>query len=758
MSAAREQPQIAEDWFTPGRFALLLFAFIALAFPEVLLDAKTFVFRDYGLFTAPVAWHLRDSFWHGELPLWNPLSNCGLPFLAQWNTVALYPLSLLYVALPFTWALGLFQLAHLFLAGIGMYLLAHRWTGHRFAAAVAGVAFAFNGLTLNALMWLSNLAALAWMPWVVLLVEKAWREGGRSLIAAALIATLQMLSGAPEIILFTWLILGTMAVGQCGMRKVECGIEILAGRFLLVVGLVAALSAVQLLPFFELLHHSDRSADFASSDWSMPAWGWANFLVPLFRCYGSSPGVYFQNEQSWTSSYYLGIGVCALALLAFWQSRSRRVWFLGAVTVFSLMMALGDNGPLYPTARALTPAVGVMRYPIKFVVLAGFAVPLLAAFGIREMLQIWDNVGQPVWAKAFAVTALLSLLAGVTIMVAKVHPFSEEVWTTTFRSGATRVVYLLAALAVAFVQTRNRKPRERRILATGFLVLLWLDVATHMPSQNPTVTSNVFNPMPAEVRRFYPQRSAGSRAMLTGGAIFEFKEKQLRDLEATFALNRLGLFDNCNLLDSVPKVDGFFSLFLREERQVQAALYASLSEVRPGMADFLGVSRVTSPTNIFHWQARVNFMPIISAGQRPVFAEAATTLRALAETNFNPRETVFLPKEADAWFDVNQARSAQVTIKEFTAHRIDCETEASEPALVVIAQAHYPCWQAYVDDQPTTLWRANHAYQALQVPPGSHRVRLAYEDTLFRLGAVVSLLALAGCVTAWNWPRRKLSP
>ena len=43
----------------------------------------------FGFFSAPIAWHLRESFWRMELPLWNPLNNCEQPFLAEWNTQVL---------------------------------------------------------------------------------------------------------------------------------------------------------------------------------------------------------------------------------------------------------------------------------------------------------------------------------------------------------------------------------------------------------------------------------------------------------------------------------------------------------------------------------------------------------------------------------------------------------------------------------------------------------------------------------------------
>src|ERR1035437_4702511 len=94
----------ADEWLTPGRFALLLGLLVIATFPGALLGGSTFIIRDFGLFSYPVAYFHRQSFWRGELPLWNPLSNCGLPFLAQWNTLTLYPLSLIYLLLPLTWS------------------------------------------------------------------------------------------------------------------------------------------------------------------------------------------------------------------------------------------------------------------------------------------------------------------------------------------------------------------------------------------------------------------------------------------------------------------------------------------------------------------------------------------------------------------------------------------------------------------------------------------------------------------------------
>jgi hypothetical protein len=144
------------DLFTPGWVAGLIAFLLCVLYPNVVLGTHSFFARDYGIFTYPVAYYTHESFWHGQVPLWNPQDNCGVPLLAQWNTSVCYPLSLIYMIFPLPWSLNLFCLGHLVQAGTGMYLLVYRWTQNRFAASIAGLVFALNGLMINSLEWTSN--------------------------------------------------------------------------------------------------------------------------------------------------------------------------------------------------------------------------------------------------------------------------------------------------------------------------------------------------------------------------------------------------------------------------------------------------------------------------------------------------------------------------------------------------------------------------------------------------------------------------
>src|SRR5213075_2150296 len=118
----------------------------------------------------------------------------------------------------------------------------------------------------------------------------------------------------------------------------------------------------------------------------------------------------------------------------------------------------------------------------------------------------------------------------------------------------------------------------------------------------------------------------------------------------------------------------------------------------------------------------------------------------LTSPDFNPRRQVFLPPEARSVITATNPATAGITSAHFAAHKISLELNAASSALVVLAQTTFPAWRAYVDNQPVKLWRANHAFQALEVPSGRHHVRLVFRDWYFYYGAIISALTLAGCV------------
>ena len=769
------QSGAAAEWFTPRRFGVALALGLFACFPQVWVGTESFFFRDFGVLGYPFIYHAHESFWRGELPLWNPLSNCGAPFLAQWGTMVLYPFSLIYLLLPLPWSLSVFCFTHLVLAGVGMYRLAHRWVGDGLAASVAGTAFVFSGFMFACLIWPNYLVALGWMPWVVWLAERAWREGHGWVVSAALAATMQMLAGVPEVALLTWGLIGSIWVLEIGKdgqekaegakRKAETKERAEAGsmvaRLGMVILLTTGLMAAQLLPFFDLLSHSQREPGAVTMKWAMPGWGLGNLLVPLWHCFQTPQGQCFQHGQEFFSSYYLGAGVLALALWACWRVRQGRVWLVGGLAVFSLVLAMGDQTFLYRWFKEFVPVVGLARYPVKFVALAAFVVPLLAAFAVSAMRErteperVSASAGRG-WVVIGAV--LLALMAGL-VWLARIHPLPYDQWDVTVRSALWRGGFLVLTLGLLWLARRHEGPSAwlARLAGWGALGVIAVDAATCSPRQNPSLPSRVFSPnLWAQVSKVPAPRFGEGRLMISPAAEAALLHSSVKEHEASFLGKRLAEWSNLNVLDGIPKVNGSSTLQLREEKQVETLLYAATNHACEGLMDFLGVSQWTASGQAVEWAARTNSLPLVTAGQRPVFVEGTNALAVLGAADFDPREEVCLAQEVEEEVTSRTNTQARIVSSRIQAHRLDLEVEAAEPSLVVIAQSFGPPWEAEVDGRLVPLWRANHAFQALEVPAGRHAVVVRYQDRNFRAGAAVSLATLLGC-GLYEMRRRRLA-
>ena len=735
---------LKEGWASESaRFALFLTTVFCACFSDVVFGGATFFFRDFAHFGYPLAHYHRESFWRGEIPLWNPLNDCGLPFLAQWNTLVLYPGSLFYCLFPLQWSLAVYCLAHLVLAGVGMFQLARRWTGSSPGASVAGVAFSVNGLALNFLMWPNNVAALAWMPFVILFVGDAVAGRKRGILKAALCGGIQMLCGAPEVIMTTWVVAGVLALATASWSI--AGLTRAGLRFGLVVGLVSGVAAAQLLPFLDLLANSHRDSGFGQAQWAMPATGWGNFLVPLFRSVESRTGVFMQYGQYWTSSYYLGVGVVLLALMGAFRVRNARVYALGLLALLGLMLAMGDEGYLLPVLHKLFPASGYMRFPIKLVMLTTAAVPLLAAYGVRECCG--DQAGSMSrWM--IRVGAVLGILMVAIVVYAKRYPEAGEIWEDTFRSGWSRMFFLAGILGWLWWCGRRRIPQGAVLL--GLLPLLAGDVMTHAPRQNPTIPRDRYQMEFLEMKD--RPGHGGGRVLVTPRAHHEMNRTFTTNPETGFVVGRLWLFANFNLMEGVPKLDGFYSLYLRPYHDLWARIQTGTNKTDwTDLFNFLGVKQFTAPAGdrLFQWRGLLADMPMVTLGQKPEFLNDETVLKRVCDETNDFRSVVFLPREASSSVTARQSVKSRVLNAQFKNHQISFETEAEQPAMAVVAQSYYHLWKVTVDGSPARLWRANHAFQAVEVPAGRHSVILRYDDGGFRLGTWISGLTLLGLAGTW---------
>src|SRR5204863_4561338 len=118
-------------------------------------------------------------------------------------------------------------------------------------------------------------------------------------------------------------------------------------------------------------------------------------------------------------------------------------------------------------------------------------------------------------------------------------------------------------------------------------------------------------------------------------------------------------------LDNVPKVNGFFSLYPRESGELVSAIYGSTNLDVSRLADFMSVSQITGPGKFFDWEERKTFLPVITAGQAPVYLDDMDAMRALFRPGFDGAKQVLLPRPDEGHVTVRTRSAPQVVQTQF---------------------------------------------------------------------------------------------
>ena len=231
--------------------------------------------------------------------LWNPRNFAGLPFLAAGQHSALYPLSVIFYALPLWRAYGIFTWLQLGLAALGMYVFARVLRLRRAPATLAAVVYTFSGFYLVSVAFTMIIAAAAWLPLILAVIETVARKqeekGGAAyspvpyIVLGAAFLGLQTLAGHVEITYYTLMVMAFYAA----WRLIGLGLRLrqwrpplrLAVWLALMTVLGLALGAAQLIPLYELVSQSFREGAASLQqvrDWAWPSRQIITFLLPDF--------------------------------------------------------------------------------------------------------------------------------------------------------------------------------------------------------------------------------------------------------------------------------------------------------------------------------------------------------------------------------------------------------------------------------------------------------------------------------------------
>lgn len=76
----------------------------------------------------------------------------------------------------------------------------------------------------------------------------------------------------------------------------------------------------------------------------------------------------------------------------------------------------------------------------------------------------------------------------------------------------------------------------------------------------------------------------------------------------------------------------------------------------------------------------------------------------------------------------------RINLRTYEPDRVELEVRRASPGLLLLADAYYPGWRAWVDEKEVRIVRADYAFRGVKLDPGRHLVQFRFEPLDFRLG------------------------
>jgi hypothetical protein len=761
----RLNPLLLEIVGASGLLALLTAGF----FWQILLVPNTWMPAgggDLAPFLFPNYRFAAEQLKQGVIPLWNPHLYGGIPFAADIQNGLFYPINLvLFFSVPKVTFTHLQWLAifHFWWAGTAMYLLL-RLGGklHPLAALAGAVAFEFSDLFVVHFGNLNMIAVAAWLPLVFLCFQKALERhsAGLAALAGTLLAG-ATLAGHVQITLFILLAVGMVAVWTAVTRlsldrpadtayasqTSFPGFLYPIGYLGLTLGVTIGLSALLLLPAYEMSQHTPRAnlPYVEAAQYSLHPAQVAGLLVPNF--FGRDPALHW-GPWNRVETGYIGILTLVLALLAVILRRGWLRGFFIGLALLAFVLALGGEAVLHGWLYALVPGFNQLRAPARFILLLDFALAALAASGLDALLHARQADQSPLRR----LLASLSWIVGGLLVVSL--PLSYfALLLTQDRDPAIFQRAAAAAQGTVFLA----------LLAGASLTLLYLAGSGRLRGLGLGLSAIgliVFDLFSLGSGVDVGRRDPTSGFQHAAALAFLKSDAGHDRLEVTTDVWHWWQ-PNTALLNELYDVWGLYNpLALADTRRY----WEGIGERRGVRYNFLGVKYIVAgkggaPADaepgaivpVFDGDPEVNVYLNRAALPRLLFVGRAVAVddheeawRAIGSSDFVPARAVIL--EDLAILEPETSPQASLALLAYELHRVHVEVETDVPGYLVLSDAYYPGWQAKLDGQPTPLYRANFAFRAVRVPAGKHLVSFEFRPRIWLIGLGLSGLTAVGLV------------
>lgn len=733
-----------------------LLALDLLMFGDVLLLPGNVVASSEGgdvrAYFAPVRAFGFGELAHGNLPLWNPYTYSGTPFLAAFQPALLYPLNLHYLVLPLAKSLNLEIALHVYLAGAFFFLWARRWNVAPVPAGFGAAVLMFSGAYFPHVMagHLSLVSAWAWAPLAFFALDSLLMSRKLSFaFLGAFALTMSIYAGHPQAAFETGVVLALY--GGIRLAATQDRLRLVPGLVLLFFA-PAVLAAAQLWPALALAPESVRAGGLSldvARRFSFPPENAITLIAPKF--FGDSiHSEYWGRWYFWEMSAFIGVTGVALAAYGAATRKGSERFLWGAMVVVAATLALGGYTPVFRILHAVVPGFDQFRSPSKFIFFATMFTCMLAACGADTLLRDYRRVR--VLALVAACLAILVLIGVVTAGERlRAGAWSNLVSGLDARDGVflqlldgklpeqfvgkAESSLLIAAASAALLATLLYFAPGRTWCGPAVLVLGLIEVFVFARSVRPTVLLDSLRNIPLDT--FLETHPGDYRVWNLGrdNNLLAVRAHDFWGYDPAALRRYIELFARANgtdVADTLNEIwfDSYHPLF----DMVRCKYVCDSGAGKRTLKELPG----PLPRFLFPPEVRV-------------ITDPEERLTALTAKDFNPRSTIVLEQPPDPKPDAGG--TGTVKILDESTDSVSMEIDLPRAAVMLMTDAYAPDWHVEsLGDGPQKTYNvfpANHALRAIPLAAGHHRIRMEYAPSGFYYGAWATIVGGVLFIAFW---------
>ena len=743
---------------------------LALAlYHRIVFGGETLFARDVLPYVVPARAYAFERLLGGEMPLWNHLAFCGMPFFADISTSVFDPVQLLFVGLPAYRAVSLAVVVYHIIALTGAYVLGRQLGCAPAAALVCSVAFGMGGYLVSMDDSVLYVAGVAWTPWVLFSVDRLCRRVSFSrVVMVAVLLACTCLSGDVQWTYVTAVL--AIAYGATALR----GRRWRNLAWIAAAGTVAiSLCAVQMVPFLEVALASRRAAGLEATEalsWAMHPARIIELGVPTpFGAVGDGQSFWARrlvnsdHRIPWAQGIYIGVGAIMFCTVAWRRTRAR---FFIALAFIGLILAVGPHTPVGGLLHDILPLWSSFRYPEKMIALLTFGLAMVAGLGAQEAFAKKRWRGPAALVLFLAMTWVACLVFRGDILSSIGAQIDAEGVTHVDPSDATGrligAVFWAFMLGAATLGVLILRARDRLSFRSSALVAAAL-LAGDLLIQGAVIQRT----MPSEPLALDPPLAAlvtESTALESAGRLYRYELPFLvPDAVDPSALNVAAsvwqwhtLRPNMGFVTGVPYTLGY-GVSMSTEFE---AFWSRIAPDQDLAFTVTGTEYVLGLISADDYSNRSRYAPVAEVPGENVrllrYLGAVPRLRVVYDVLSAPTQDSALDLLTSDGFDptrsvvVTGAREMRSALEPTVVEVIRDDPEHIEVAvstaadgMLLVADTWHPGWRARLDGEPAEVLRANYLFRAIELPAGDHTVELEFSPASWRVGRAVSMGTVA---------------